>query len=47
MNLITELYMKVNGLRMVLDLAEENKFGQMDQNTKAGGRMTWQMEKAD
>lgn len=47
MNLIMELFMLVSGLKKVLDMEEECKFGEMGQNMKATGRMIWLMEKED
>ena len=42
-----ELFTRDNGRRMVLGTDEESNFGLMDQNMRAGGKMTWQMAKDD
>jgi len=40
-------FMRDNGLKTAFVMEEESNFGLMDQNMKAGGKMTWQTVKAD
>ena len=47
MNLITVQYITVNGLKTVIEMEKEHKFGKMEVNLLAIGEMTKRTEKVD
>jgi hypothetical protein len=47
MNWTMELSMLVSGPRKDSDMAKDSKFGRMDLNMRATGKMIWLTEKVD